>query len=81
MSVPLEFQLNLQSACIVIHQKPWTIHSFNTTATRWFGSTLTEGMLVSSLISNINEKALRRRLKKGKKACFDYTVVVDDIKH
>jgi signal transduction histidine kinase len=53
---------------------PWTVRSFNQTANLWFGDELAEGTLLSDLIPSIKESALRRRLKKGRDARFDYEI-------
>lgn len=72
-----DLALELNTAIIIVSGEPWRVHDFNQKAVDWFGHRLTRGTVVSALIPSINENALKRRLKKGRTADFDFEVDID----
>jgi signal transduction histidine kinase len=75
MTLPLEFSLELRSAIIVVTGELWTVQSFNQTASRWLGESLSIGAHILDSLPDLNQKTLSRRLKKGRTASFDCTVM------
>ena len=72
----IELALELQTAVIIVSRNPWRVHSFNATARKWLGEALNADAHISEILLGINEKALRRRLVKGRDARFDYDLEI-----
>ncbi|MAD60542.1 MAG: hypothetical protein CMH49_03370 [Myxococcales bacterium] len=76
-TISKDLTLELKTAVLVVAGEPWQVKQFNQTAQSWFGESLQEGVLLSTVIVGINEQGLRRRLNKGRATEFDYTVQLD----
>ena len=77
MSNIIDLKLEIKTAILLVSGNPWQIIAFNQTAQTWFNGKLKKGNLLSSVVNSINEKALNRRLSKGRNAQFDYHLDLD----
>ena len=77
MDERIELALELKTAIIIVSGDPWRVRVFNQKAIEWFGDVLNHNILLSKIIPTVNEKALKRRLAKGREATFDFEVQLD----
>lgn len=77
MTLPIsEFRFECNSAFVIVTGDPWVVVDFNPTAIKWFENKLKRNQPLSVQIV-CNEKALRKRLQRGRVASFELEVMGD----
>jgi signal transduction histidine kinase len=69
---PQELILELNIAIIIVTSDNWQVKQYNQKAQQWLGMKLEIGKSFPHIFNNINKKALKRKLSKGRVASFDF---------